>query len=183
MCRILSLRALQVTPPSNTTSSHQAATLEPQLTPRHPSGSCCCCGNNNGSIAAAHGSLTAHTPLLQQQLQQSQQHVCPNAMEEPNQQQQQQDELEDCGEGAVVTTQRLRAAVAPETVLQVSATPLEQVAVELREVTQKMALLRLASTAEGVRMSGAMRGNLCICSFGEQMLCWCNTDFSLCTQL
>jgi hypothetical protein len=39
-------------------------------------------------------------------------------------------------------------------VLQVSSAPLEQIAVELREITQGMALLRLANSAEGVSMSG-----------------------------
>uniref|UniRef100_A0A383VPD7 Uncharacterized protein n=1 Tax=Tetradesmus obliquus TaxID=3088 RepID=A0A383VPD7_TETOB len=89
------------------------------------------------------------------------------------QQQQQQDEPEDGGEGAVVTTQRLRAAVAPETVLQVSSAPLEQIVVELREITKRMALLRLAGSGaaaaaaagEGSAVSGTLED--CVMEYGK----------------
>jgi hypothetical protein len=140
-------------PPASNASSHHAASLEPHLSLRHPSDSSCC--GNASAAAAALGSPTLQLPLEQQQ-----QHVSSQNLSGPQQQQQQCGEAEeDCGEGAVVTTQRLRAAVAPETVLQVSRTPLEQIAVELREVTQKMALLRLAGTGEGVSMSGERMEN------------------------
>lgn len=63
-------------------------------------------------------------------------------------------EPEDSGESAVVTTQRLRAAVAPETVLQAQATPVEQLVIQLRELTQRMALLRMSNQAAGTGTSG-----------------------------
>jgi hypothetical protein len=150
--RIVYSQHTQVPPPSNA-SSHHAASLEPHLTLRHPSGSSCC-GNGSTAAAAAAGALGSSTQQFPLERHQQQQHLSSNLHSDLQQQQDEEVEDEDIGEGAVVTTQRLRAAVAPETVLQVSRTPLQQLAVELREVTQKMALLRLAGTGEGVSMSG-----------------------------